>query len=370
MTSTTRQWLSWIAAFSLLLFSFIYLSHIWMYLIASVILSFIGNPIVNWLSGHRINRFRLQRSIAAIITLTLLLAVFIGIFALIVPMISTQVAVLSRINPTEVYNNLELQFSQLANSLEAQGLWPSPEQWQQLNQKALSMLSAQNIGSYFGGVVYFTIDILIAVVSILFISFYMLKEDGMAGRVLRAFTPDAQLQQMNAAITDSRVMLSRYFTGLLIQVAVVGVLVATGLSILGVDYAVTLGIIASVFNLIPYIGPFIGGLLGVVIALTAELAVGSDLALLPYGLKIMGVFVVVQMLDNFILQPLIFSKSVMAHPLEIFLVVLVAGSLFGILGMLAAIPVYTLFRVIVKAFFAHTKWVQALTSSMSASNKN
>jgi predicted PurR-regulated permease PerM len=367
MTSSTRQWLSWIAAIGLLLFSFIYLSHIWMYLIASIILSFIGNPIVNWLSGQRIKGFTPQRSIAALVTLALLLGSFVGIFALIVPMISTQVTVLSSINPTEVYNNLELQFSELANSLETKGLWPSPEQWQQLNSKALSMLSAENIGIYFGGAINFTLDILIAVVSILFISFYMLKEDGMAGRVLRAFTPDARLAQMNAAITESRVMLSRYFTGLLIQVLVVGVLVAAGLSLLGVKYAVTLGIIASVFNLIPYIGPYIGGALGVVIALTAELAVGSELPLLPYGLKIMGVFVITQMLDNFVLQPLIFSKSVMAHPLEIFLVVLIAGSLFGIVGMLAAIPVYTLFRVVVKAFFAHTKWVQALTSSMTNS---
>ena len=82
----------------------------------------------------------------------------------------------------------------------------------------------------------------------------------------------------------------------------------------------------------------------------------------------MGVFVTVQLLDNFVLQPLIFSKSVMAHPLEIFLVVLVAGSLFGVVGMLAAIPVYTIFRVVIKAFFGHTKWVQALTSGMSKSN--
>jgi len=365
MTSPTRQWLSWLAAISLLIFSFIYLSHIWMYLMASLILSFIGNPIVDWLSGQRIKGFTPQRSIAALLTLVLLLASFFGLFALILPMISTQVAMLSQINPTAVYNNLQLQFSQLAATLEVQGLWPTPEQWDQLNQKALGMLSTENMGLYFGGAINFTLDLLIAVFSILFISFYMLKEDGIAGRVLRAFTPDTRLRQMNGAITESRSLLSRYFIGLLIQVLVVGVLVSVGLSILGVQYAVTLGIVASIFNLIPYIGPYIGGLLGVLIALTAELAMGSSLPLLPYGLKIMGVFVLVQLLDNFVLQPLIFSKSVMAHPLEIFLVILVAGSLFGVVGMLAAIPVYTIFRVVIKAFFAHTKWVQELTSSMT-----
>jgi predicted PurR-regulated permease PerM len=368
MTSTTRAWLSWIATLSLLLFSFLYLSHIWLYIIASVILSFIGNPIVNWLSGQRIKGFKPQRSAAAFVTLLLLLSAFFGIFALVLPMISKQIAVLSTIDPTAVYTNLQIQFSELADNLKTQGLWPSAEQWEQLNNQALGMLSAANISAYFGGIVSFTLDILIALVSILFISFYMLKEDGLAGRVLRAFTPDAQLLQMNSAISESRVMLSRYFIGLLLQVSIVATLVAIGLSLLGVEYAITLGIIAGIFNLIPYIGPYLGGILGVIIALSAELAMGSSVALLPYGVKIMGVFVTVQLLDNFVLQPLIFSKSVMAHPLEIFLVVLVAGSLFGVVGMLAAIPVYTIFRVVIKAFFGHTKWVQALTSGMSKSN--
>lgn len=367
MTSSTRNWLSSIATLGLLLFSFWYLSHIWLYIMASVILSFIGNPIVNWLSGLHIKGFTPHRSVAAFVTLMLLFAAFFGIFALILPMISQQIAVLSTIDPAAVYANLQLQFSELSQSLKAQGRWPSAEQWEQLSNQALGMLSTANISTYFGGIMSFTLDILIALVSILFISFYILKEDGLAGRVLRAFTPKAQLSQMNSAIKNSRAMLSRYFIGLLLQVSIVATLVAIGLSLLGVDYAITLGILAGIFNFIPYIGPYLGGILGVMIALSAELAVGSSMALLPYGLKIMGIFATVQLLDNFVLQPLIFSKSVMAHPLEIFLVVLVAGSLFGVLGMLAAIPVYTIFRVVIKAFFGHTKWVQALTSGMSKS---
>lgn len=366
MQLNLRSWISGLAALGLLLLSFLYLGHIWLYLVAAVILSFIGNPLVNWLSSRAFGRWRVGRSASAGLVLLLLMGLLLGLFALILPMISRQIAFLNTIDPNLVYQNLQLHFSHWSQQLQAQGLWPTAQQWEQLTTQAAQMLSFENIGNYFGGLVSMTLDLLIAAVSILFISFYMLKEDGMAGRVLRAFTPDSRLEQMDTAIRDNRVMLSRYFTGLALQVMLVGGLVSIGLWVLGVEYALTLGIIAGLFNLIPYIGPYLGGVLGVTIALTAELAVGSSLPLLPYGLKIMGVFVAVQLFDNFVLQPLIFSKSVMAHPLEIFLVVLIAGSLFGITGMLAAIPVYTIFRVVVKAFFGHTKWVQALTSTMKS----
>jgi predicted PurR-regulated permease PerM len=368
MQLNLRNWLSGLAVVALLLLSFLYLGHIWLYLVAAVILSFIGNPLVNWLSGHTFGRLRLGRSAAAGAVLLLLMGLLLGIFALMLPMISRQIAFLNTIDPNSVYQNLQVHFSQWADRLQAQGLWPTAQQWEQLAAQAAQMMSFENIGNYFGGLVSMTLDLLIATVSTLFISFYMLKEDGMAGRVLRAFTPDSRLEQMDTAIRESRVMLSRYFTGLALQVLLVGGLVSLGLWFLGVEYALTLGIIAGLFNLIPYIGPYLGGLLGVTIALTAELAVGSTMPLLPYGLKIMGVFVAVQLFDNFVLQPLIFSKSVLAHPLEIFLVVLVAGSLFGITGMLAAIPVYTIFRVVIKAFLGHTKWVQALTSTMKSTH--
>lgn len=86
--------------------------------------------------------------------------------------------------------------------------------------------------------------------------------------------------------------------------------------------------------------------------------------ILPLVVKVLIIFVVVQLIDNFVFQPLIYSSSVKAHPLEIFLVILAAGSLFGIGGMVLAIPTYTVFRVIAKEFFDQFKVVRSITRSI------
>ena len=75
-------------------------------------------------------------------------------------------------------------------------------------------------------------------------------------------------------------------------------------------------------------------------------------------------YFVAQLIDNFIYQPLIFSKSVRSHPLEIFLVIIIGGILFGVLGMIIAVPAYTTLRVILKEFFGDVKWVKALTKGI------
>lgn len=364
MPPVLSKWLAWLIAGTLLLLSLIYLSHIWVYVIVSIIIAFIGNPVVIWLCSRRIFGLQINRSLAALTALMLVFGFLGGILWLIIPMVAEQALLLGSIDHELVLQNLEIQLSQLSVQLKQLGMWPEGDQWEELSDKALNLVSMQQLGSYFGGALSFTLNIIIGLFATLFISFYMLKESGMVGRVIKAFTPDENLGQMQEAIGETRRLLTRYFVGLLFQILAVATLIALGLSILGVEYALTLGVLAGLFNLIPYIGPYIGGSFGVFIALSAELAVGSDVALLPYALKIMSVFVATQLIDNFVFQPVIFSKSVQAHPLEIFLVILIAGSLFGIVGMLAAIPVYTIFRVLAKAFFAQSKWVQKLTARM------
>lgn len=81
-------------------------------------------------------------------------------------------------------------------------------------------------------------------------------------------------------------------------------------------------------------------------------------------IRVLSVFIIMQIIDNFVLQPIIFSKSVKAHPLEIFLVVLIGAKLGGILGMVLAIPLYTVFRVIGKVFLSEFKVIQNLTRNI------
>lgn len=349
---------------ALLLGSFVYLTPLWVYLVVSLIVAFIGAPLHDWLLGSRLFKHRWGNDLAALSVLLVFLLVIAGLVALIVPMLTHQMAILGQIDPNKVLASLETEFYRLADTAKAAGWWPSAEQWQKISNEALGWLSINELGNYFSGIIGFTVDLLVAAFSIGFMSFYFLRDAGLAGKVIRAFTPDDRLGAMQQAMTQSRLLLTRYFLGLLLQITIVALLVAGGLRLLGVDYALTLGILAGIFNLIPYVGPYLGGSLGLFIALSAELSAGSDINLLGYGAKVLAIFVGVQLTDNLFLQPLIFSTSVRAHPLEIFLVILVAGSLFGLAGMLAAIPVYTIARVVARHFWADKKWVRELTKGM------
>ena len=122
--------------------------------------------------------------------------------------------------------------------------------------------------------------------------------------------------------------------------------------------------ICGVMVILPYIGVLIGGAVGLMVCLTSYLGADPTLDILPIIIKFVSVFAAVKLIDDFILQPIIYSKSVKAHPLEIFLVILMAGEVGGVLGMILAIPVYTLFRIIAKEFFIKWKFIKKITENL------
>jgi len=158
----------------------------------------------------------------------------------------------------------------------------------------------------------------------------------------------------------------RYFVGLFCEVILVGILVTIGLSIVGLPFstAVVIGLFAGLMNVIPYIGPMIGASFGLIIGIATNLHVDFYTQMLPLLGYMAIVFALVQVIDNVLFQPLIYSNSVNAHPLEIFLVIIMAGSLAGIMGMMLAIPFYTILRVIAKEFFNQYRIVKKLTEGI------
>ena len=121
---------------------------------------------------------------------------------------------------------------------------------------------------------------------------------------------------------------------------------------------------AAFINVIPYLGPLIGAVVGIFITISTNLDADFYAQTMPLILKVMVVFLTVQLLDNLILQPFIHSTSVMAHPLEIFLVIMVGAQIGGIPGMVVAIPAYTVIRVASRAFFNKFRIVQRMTRRM------
>jgi len=159
-------------------------------------------------------------------------------------------------------------------------------------------------------------------------------------------------------------LLSRYFAGLLIEVLGVAVLDFFGLWLVaGIGFNASVGIafIAGIMNIIPYVGPLVGTIIGTILAMVLKFSVaGLSVNFWGFIILLIVIFYVTQLVDNFVYQPLIYSTSIKAKPLEIFIVLLVAGNLGGILGMLVAIPAYTVVRVIASRFFYHIKAIRRL----------
>jgi predicted PurR-regulated permease PerM len=359
-----NKWIVWALTLLLIYLSFEYLSNIIAYIVLAIIVAFIGRPLVNFLSETSVFKLKLPRWVASLVTLFLFMFVLVGFTMLLSPLLSKQIKFLYSIDYDTVMNGIEEKLDDYAIVLNDLGMWPTQEEWDNLIQSAAGWISFTKIGSYFGSVISLSISALIGLFSVFFIAFYLLKDAGLLNKVIFSSTPDRHLGKMEKAVDNIKRLLSRYFSGLVLQIFIVGVVVSLGLSIIGVQNALILGVIAGIFNLIPYIGPYIGASFGVLLGVTSELAIGSQTSLLPFSLQILSVFIAVQLLDNFVLQPLIFSKSVKAHPLEIFLVVLISGTLFGILGMIAAIPVYTILRVVAMEFLPNLKVVQKLTNKL------
>lgn len=164
------------------------------------------------------------------------------------------------------------------------------------------------------------------------------------------FIPNKYFELSVATFHKVEQLLSNYLLGLLIQISVIFSIASIGLTIANVEYAMTIAVFAAVANLIPYAGPMLGAIFGVLVGLsTGEFSAANEVYFFLF--KVLAVFSVVQLSDNVILQPFIFSKSVKAHPLEIFVIIFAGAKIAGVLGMIFAIPVYTIFRVSIQEFY-------------------
>ena len=117
-------------------------------------------------------------------------------------------------------------------------------------------------------------------------------------------------------------------------------------------------------NVIPYLGIIIAMLFGVMITISSNLDLDFSTQVTPMIIKVLLAFAGTQLIDNLLVQPYVYSKSVKAHPLEIFLVIMIAGKIGGVLAMLIAVPVYTSLKVIAKVFFNQWRIVQHVTKGM------
>lgn len=340
-------------------------SYIIVWVLIAAMLSFIGRPLVTLFDKIHIRKLRMPRPASALLALLVLVLIGVGFVAVIVPMIIKQAETVSSIDVNALVDNLQGPLEWLDERLHELGAIPAGETIDQFAVARLrELVNLGSIGTALGKFLSIAGNIFVGIFSILFISFFFLKDENLFEEGLLLFIPEKHHNATRKVVEDSKNLLIRYYLGVLLEVIGVMTLVAIMLRIFGFQNALLIGFFVGLMNIIPYIGPIIGGVIGLILGTISILATGAYDELLPASLKLIGTFAGVNFIDNNILIPVIYSRSVKSHPLEIFLVIIIGGGIAGFMGMLFAVPIYTLLRVIAKEFFNQFRVVQKLTEAI------
>lgn len=326
------------------------------YLLIAGVLTIILSPIVDRFDSIRLGRFDFPRFLAVIIAYSTLFGV-LGLFVMLfVPLVNEQIDVLQGLSKSNIEENANSVISALESFLIDTVRVNKKEgfvlDW--IEENRFNLLSKLSFSNLLNSLVSFTGGILVTLMAVMFISFFFLMEKGMIRNLILNFIPNAYFEVSVSAYYKIKKLLTSYLAGLAIQMLVVFSLVAIMLSIFGVKYALTIAVFASIANLIPYVGPILGASFGILVGITTSKFTGSTDYIWLIS-KVAISFGVVQLLDNILLQPVIFSKSVKAHPLEIFVIIFVGATIAGPLGMIVAIPAYTAVRVFVRELYKGLK---------------
>lgn len=327
------------------------------YLLVSLLLTLIANPIVVFFN----QKLKFNATLAVVITLFLFVLLLFGLVALFVPLIIDQSNKLSLLNA----NAIELRTLELYKQLD-QYLHTHNIDIERLFKESdlTSKIQFNSVTNFLNSLIDTLSSIGIGIVSVFFISFFLLKDKAQFSSFIKRILPDSHEIQILNSVAKIRDLLSRYVSGLIIQLVVVCLLYFVVLLVFGVDNAFIIAFLCALLNVIPYVGPLIGTGFAGILTMLSFINADFSTVTLPTTLYVLIGFTIVQLIDNNITAPIIFSKSVKTHPLEIFLVVLVAGMLFGIPGMIIAVPTFTIIKVIAKEFFPTTTWIQVFTKKI------
>jgi predicted PurR-regulated permease PerM len=233
-----------------------------------------------------------------------------------------------------------------------------------LKESVMNVMNVEKITGFLSNIFAFAGKFLFYFFTVIFLTFFLLKDPEVFPRLVLMLVPDNYQRQTGNVLKTSKSLLRRYFLGLFAEVISLSVLVSVGLLIIGVPGALAIGFFAGVMNIIPYLGYFIASVIGVLLAITGVISTGEYNEIVSIALQTIGVLVVANMIDNSLFQPFFFGKSVKAHPVEIFLVIIAAGFIGGVLVMIVAVPIYTFLRIVAKEFLSQFKIVRSLTKTI------
>lgn len=349
-----------------------YFSDILIYILLALVVSLIAQPVMTLLRKISIKGHKAPDWLLAMITIATLILIFFAVITMIVPIVSGIIKGISLDSIETAARHISGPLSELNTQLR--------ESFPKLGddfriefaaiQELQKLFDPSIFSSVIGSAASFVTDFGIGIFSVVFISFFFIKDDGQFTTIVRALVPDKHEAESAKAIGDISYLLSRYFIGVMIEVLGVALLNFLGLLLiarLGFNAALGIAFLTGILNVMPYVGPLIGGVMGTVLGLvikySSAVPVGLDVSFTAFTLILIAIFSFTQLIDNILYQPVIYSTSIKAKPLEIFIVLLIAGHLAGPLGMIVAIPCYTAVRVVAFRFFRQYKPIRRLIPS-------
>lgn len=349
-----------------------YFSNILIYILLAVVVSLIGQPIMSVLRKIRIKGHRAPDWILAVITLVTLISIFLAIITMIVPIVSGILKGISLDSIETAARHISGPLGELNQKIRE--LFPRIGSDFRIEVAAVQefkkFFDPSMFSSILGSAASIITSLGIALFAVTFISFFFIKDEGQFTAIIRALVPDKHEDEAAKAISDISYLLSRYFIGVMIEVLGVALINFLGLLLvarLGFNAAIGIAFLTGILNIIPYVGPLMGGVMGTVLGLVIKYSsvtiIGLDVGFVAFTLILIAIFSFTQLIDNILYQPVIYSTSIKAKPLEIFIVLLIAGHLAGPLGMIVAIPGYTAIRVVAFRFFRHYKAISRLIPS-------
>ncbi|MDO5654831.1 MAG: AI-2E family transporter [Flavobacteriaceae bacterium] len=335
---------------------------VFLYIILSAILALMGRPFMFLL--HR--KLRLNSTLSA--SITVLIFLFILSFSLyfLVPLILQQADTITGMDTTQIQTIIFEQLSALNEVLLRYRIDVLDEFLKSGYRNAFDI---SVLTSWFSNIIQILTQFSIGSFSVLFITFFFLKERNLFNGMLLSPVPDMYVNRVASVIQDIKNLLSRYFIGITMQVFIMFSLYYLVLLLFGgveADKALIIALLCALCNIVPYVGPLVGFFMIILLSMSNLYSQGFELSaeILPKVYWIAGGYLFAQLIDNFVNQPLIYSKSVKSHPLEIFLIIIIGGLLAGVGGVILAVPFYTIIRVILKEFFSEFKFVQSITKNI------
>lgn len=380
-TDKLARYIIWTAATAVTLAFCWYFRSVLVYIIMAAVVSLLGRPVMKCLRRLKIKGKSAPDWLLAIISILIILIIFLGIVTQIIPVFSSII--------TNVSTNLQsasFKASEITVWFDRFNVWlidriPSLGRDFKVQDAVVDWIrnafDISSVTSVVGSVASALGSFGIGLFSVMFIGFFFVKDETLFRRIVGSLVPDKVESTAISAIGDIEHLLSRYFVGLLTEVLGVALLNFLGLWLIariGFYSAVGIAFMTGLLNVIPYVGPWIGGAIGTVLGVVLKYSSAAAVGIYPdfavVILTLLAVFVCTQLIDNFLFQPLIYSTSIKSSPLEIFIVLLMAGHVGGIIGMLVAIPAYTVIRVIAASFFSDFKPIRRLIAATDDEQKS